>query len=227
MSSNSPVLGEALLVLPEATGKSFGRASSANLEDMRERLSEAHARVLEQAQAGEGAFRVAFALQDSHAESLLSLITSEFTQNLHTTSVATTEQDEGGDAEGDPHCMLALQLQAASLVASGEINGAITLLCALLDWDEARNDALLGLAICAMRLERSDAALTLALDYIKRGGRHPRAHCIIGLCFLKSGDKRLAQTHLAVAARTARVDAAFRDELRAAQRLLIILNFGR
>lgn len=226
MSSNSPALGEALLVLPEARVRPFGGVASASLDDIREKLSEAHARVMEQAQSGEEAFRVAFALQDSNAHSLLSLMESEFTQNLHNVSSHEGARDKADDVEGDPHCMLALQSQAASLVTAGEINGAITLLCALLDWDEARNDALLGLAICAVRLERHDAALTLALDYIKRGGRHPRAHCIIGLCFLKTGDRRLAQTHLAVAARSARADVAFRDELRAAQRLLIMLNFG-
>ncbi|MGV6872690.1 hypothetical protein ACUSIJ_08360 [Pseudochelatococcus sp. B33] len=132
--------------------------------------------------------------------------------------------DAGSD---DADCVFALRAQAVALVAAGDIGGAITVLCALLDWPAARNDALLGLAICALRLERHDAALALALDYLKRGGKHPRAHCIVGVCHLRKGDRRAAQNHLAIAARAARGDTAFRDELRAAQRLLIVLNFGR
>ena len=226
MSSHFAALDEALLVLPEVERRPFSAMAHENV--IREALSAAHARVRQQAQAGEEAFRVAFALQDNNIDNLLSLAISEFTQNLHAIAAHEDEAKSSLNNELDSatQCMRTLQAQAAFLVAGGDISGAVTLLCALLDWDEARNDALLGLAICAVRMDRYDAALTLALDYLKRGGRHPRAQCIAGLCCLKNGDRRAAQNHLAIAARAARANPAFRDELRAAQRLLIMVNFG-
>lgn len=225
MSLQSPVLGEALLVLPEVGSKSMGEVA-AQLDEVHQKLAVAHARVMEQAKAGEEVFRIAVALREGKAGDLLPLVESELTRNLHKSPSIINEAGASEELSADYYCILTLYSQAASLLANGEIDGAIAMLCALLDWDEARNDALLGLAICAVRLERYEEALALGLDYLKRGGRHPRSHCIIGLCYLKAGEKRLAQNHLAAAARAARGDAAYRDELRDAQRLLIMLNFN-
>lgn len=244
MSSHSPALGEALLALPEPWVKAWREAAPAAPAGILQRLSLAHSNAREQAQAGEEIFRVVVALQDSVVHELLPSALSPFTSALHSpqpdAAIASGRSDvEGGGPvaqetgaertiadSDDLECVAALRAQAVSLVAAGDIGGAITVLCALLDWPSARDDALLGLAICAVRLDRHDDALALALDYLKRGGTHPRAHCIVGVCHLRKGDKRAAQNHLARAARAARTDAAFRDELRAAQRLLIVLNFG-
>lgn len=225
MSLQSPVLGEALLVLPEVKGKSLGEVV-ARLDEINQKLSLAHARVSEQARAEEGVFRIAIALQEGGAGKLLPLIEAELTRGLHNSPSLEEGTCASEELSADYNCIVALQAQAASLVARGEIDNAIMVLCALLDWDEARNDALLGLSICAVRLERYEAALALGLDYLKRGGGHPRAHCIVGLCYLKLGEKRLAQNHLAASARAARGDAIYRDELRDSQRLLIMLNFN-
>ncbi len=252
MSSHSPALGETLLALPEPWVKAWREAAPKAPPkapaDIHQRLSQAHSNAREQALAGEEIFRVVVALQDSVVHELLPSALSSFTSALHSPppdaaaasddsafeggGSASTQTHAGAGAErtiadsDDLECVAALRAQAVSLVAAGDIGGAITVLCALLDWPSVRDDALLGLAICAVRLDRHDDALALALDYLKRGGTHPRAHCIVGVCHLRKGDKRAAQNHLARAARAARTDPAFRDELRAAQRLLIVLNFG-
>lgn len=251
MSSHSSALGEALLSLPEPWAAQDSAPVMAT--GVRERLSLAHSHTRQQALAGEEIFRVALALQDGLADDLLPSAVGSLTQALHnpelaeadpaatalaqaaggTAGIATAGLDEGETGEGetpgagDAVCVATLRAQAVSLVAAGDIAGAVAVLCALLDWPMARSDALLGLAICAVRLERHDAALALARDHLKRGGKHPRAHCIAGVCLLRRGDRRDAQNHLAIAARAARADSAFRNELRAAQRLLIMLNFGR
>lgn len=251
MASHSPALGEALLVLPEPWAETRAGAASDVPRDIDQRLSRAQSHARAQARAGEEIFRVALALQDSVVDDLLPSAMSSFTRALHSpgegdSSPGTADWPRPGDAadappsvadmegigaaatgDNDVDCMITLRARAVVLVASGDIAGAITILCALMDWPGARNDAALGLAICAVRLERHEAALALALDYLRRGGKHPRAHCIVGLCHLRRGDRRAAQNHLAIAARAARGDVAFRDELRAAQRLLIMLNFGR
>ncbi|MGI6244211.1 MAG: hypothetical protein ACOYJQ_00385 [Pseudochelatococcus sp.] len=226
----SPALDDTLLMLPEVGGARFDSAAFSDpagffdSAEVRERLTQAHARAREQAHAGDEVLRAAFALQGEAADAMLPLVAAEVAGTLRRYPAAKDPAPEGPG--GDAQCIAGLQAQAAALAAAGDVAGAVTVLCALLDWPEACNDALLGLAICALRLDRHDAALVFALDYLKRGGRHPRAHCVAGLCRMQLRDRKAAQSHLAAAARAARGDLRFRDELRAAQRLLIMLNFG-
>lgn len=229
----SPALGEALLTLPEAPERAVLAANLPDALDVREQLSRAHAHAQRRAQAGEDVFRAAFALQGGRIDDMLPLVALEIANTLHNLPDGAGHCVPGSESPAEEPrddtrgVVAALQAGAVSLVAAGAVSDAVTFLCALLDWPEARSDALLGLAICAIRMERHEVGLVLALDYLKRGGRHPRAHCIAGLCRMRCGNRRAAQNHLALAARAARSDPLFRDELRAAQRLLIALNFSR
>lgn len=102
----------------------------------------------------------------------------------------------------------------------------IILLSSVLFEDELGLDPALGLAICAIRLGRLDEALALATESLRRGSKHPRAFCIAGLCELDRGELSAAQQYLAIATRVARSQPKFRNDMRMAQRLLLILNFG-
>ena len=103
---------------------------------------------------------------------------------------------------------------------------AAILLAALLFEDKHNPDPALGLAVCAVRLGRTEEAYVFAMESLRRGGKHPRAFCIAGLCELEMGDRNAAQHHLAVATRLARARPEFREDMRMAQKLLLILNFG-
>ena len=119
-----------------------------------------------------------------------------------------------------------LYVAAVQAFESGAMDRAAALLAIAYASPEARNDTALGLAICAVRLGRLDEALPLAAESLRRGSRHPRAMCIVGLCELARGNKALAQEHLALAARVARSQPAYREDMRIAQRLLLIRHFG-
>jgi hypothetical protein len=84
---------------------------------------------------------------------------------------------------------------------------------------------LLALAVCAARLKQFAEARDLAQASLDTGSRHPRALCILGLCDLLSDSKVQAQGHLALAARLARGQAEFREDMRTAQKLLLIRHF--
>ena len=77
-----------------------------------------------------------------------------------------------------------------------------------------------------MRLDRYDEALPLAQESLKSGVRHPRAYCIVGMCELLRGNKAAAQENLAMATRMGRNHPEFREDMRLAQRLLLIRHFG-
>lgn len=115
---------------------------------------------------------------------------------------------------------------AADDFAAGRTQRAAILLSSVLFEDQLGPDPALGLAVCAVRLGRLDEALALATESLRRGSRHPRAFCIAGLCELDRGERSAAQNHLAIATRVARSQPEFRNDMRMAQRLLLILNFG-
>ena len=115
---------------------------------------------------------------------------------------------------------------AAASVRDGEIHKAAAILAALLHHDTHEADALVGLAICGARLRKFDDALVLAAECMKLPAKHPRAYCIAGFCELERGHRKVAQSHLAMAARMARRRPEFRDDLRTAQRLLLILHYA-
>jgi hypothetical protein len=56
--------------------------------------------------------------------------------------------------------------------------------------------------------------------------KHPRAYCIAGFCELERGNRKAAQSLLALGARIARKRPEFAEDLRAAQRILLILHFS-
>jgi Flp pilus assembly protein TadD len=140
--------------------------------------------------------------------------------------------DDGRDDRASPEAFDARAL--ASLIhdfavesfRAGQAGRAIILYGALvhLKMDEA--EALSGLALCGVRLNRFDDALTLAHECLKFPEKHPRAYIIAGFCELERGNRKAAQSLLALGARIARNRPEFAEDLRAAQRVLLILHFA-
>ena len=117
--------------------------------------------------------------------------------------------------------------QAVAAFDAGDIPGAVGKLGGLLASEQAvADDTALALAICAARLDRYEEALPLAQESLKSGIRHPRAYCIVGMCELLRGNKAAAQENLAMATRMGRNHPEFREDMRLAQRLLLIRHFG-
>jgi hypothetical protein len=88
----------------------------------------------------------------------------------------------------------------------------------------SRAAALLGFALCAARHGDWDDAVILALESRRAAPGQPRASCLAGLCELERGNRRAAQTHLATAARLARANPAHGEDLRLAQRALLLMH---
>jgi hypothetical protein len=80
--------------------------------------------------------------------------------------------------------------------------------------------------VCGTRLGKFDEAFILATACLNLSVEHPRAFFVARFCKLKRGNRKAAQSPLATAARIARKLPEFRADLRAAQRLLLILHFG-
>lgn len=89
---------------------------------------------------------------------------------------------------------------------------------------ESRAKALLDLALCAARHGDWDDAVILALESRRAAPGQPRASCLAGLCERERGNRRAAQTHLATAARLARSNPAHGEDLRLAQRALLLMH---
>jgi tetratricopeptide (TPR) repeat protein len=123
-------------------------------------------------------------------------------------------------------CPGELYSAAVALVSADRVEDAVLLLAALLDEPGGRADALVGLAVCAFRLEVYDAALTIAVESLVGDVKHPRACCIAGLCELERGDRKAAQNYFAAAARLARARPEFRNDLQTAQRALLLMHLS-
>jgi hypothetical protein len=108
---------------------------------------------------------------------------------------------------------------------TGHIERAAVLLATLHHLKIEEAEALSGLALCGARLGKFDEALTLATECLKLPVKHPRAYCIAGFCELERGNRKAAQSFLALGARIARSRPEFAEDLRAAQRVLLILHF--
>lgn len=119
-----------------------------------------------------------------------------------------------------------LYARAAAAVAEGRITEALAPLSALAGTPGHRAEALLGLAVCATRLACYEDAKILAEASRGLGPGHPRASCVAGLCELELGNRRAAQEHLATAARLARRDTAYGEDLRVAQRALLLMHLA-
>ena len=117
--------------------------------------------------------------------------------------------------------------KAQKLIADANDQDAAALLGAALALGAARGEIAAALAVCAARMERYDAAVTLAELCLGDNDQHPRMLFIAGFCELKRGNRRTARAYLAKAARLARSRREFRADQRAAQRLLLILQFAQ
>jgi hypothetical protein len=129
------------------------------------------------------------------------------------------------EAEWDPLASI-VYVAAVAKFRAGQIGSAVALLATHMLGPAAEADALTGLAICAVQLGKIREALILATACTKMPVKHPRAFCIAGYCELELGNRKTAQTLLALAARMARQRPEFREDLRAAQRLLLILHYA-
>jgi hypothetical protein len=116
--------------------------------------------------------------------------------------------------------------RAIEAVAADRIEEAVVALALVARSETGRADGLLGLAVCAAKIQDYETARVLALETLKHRPGHPRACCIAGRCELERGDKKAAQHHLALAARMGRRQPEFRDDLRAAQRLLLMMHMA-
>jgi tetratricopeptide (TPR) repeat protein len=103
---------------------------------------------------------------------------------------------------------------------------AAILLLPVLHLEAGKADGMVALAICGVHLGNFDAARDLAIECTRLPEKHPRAFSIAGFCELQRGQRKAAQLLLAQAARLARRRPEFREDLRAAQRLLLILHFA-
>lgn len=111
--------------------------------------------------------------------------------------------------------------------AAGRLDEAVVVLCALAGTGWGEFDGCLGLAVIAARLKLFNEAMVLATRCLGGNeGRHPRALCVVGICELENGDINAAQTYLAAAARIARANPAFREDLQAAQRALLLMHLS-
>lgn len=96
----------------------------------------------------------------------------------------------------------------------------------LLSSSELRSVVLLGLAACACQQDDYPTALIFAQESVSYGDAHPRAYLIAGYSALKSGHRKTAKRHLALAARLARGHDVLRDEQRCAQRELLLMQLA-
>lgn len=225
MASRDVELGHELLALPTPTASEPATSATPSdlptAEQVEARLRAALAGVRDASDAGSQSRAAALSLQSPGADALLPAMAAAIIAAEHA-----ADAPPSATQAGEQWLLSLLYDEAVNAVARGEIDRAVTALCASLHWKAGEADALLGLAVCAVRLERYDPALTLALDRLRLEPDHPRALCIAGLCELKRGDRRTAQNYLAAAAKLARRNPAFREELRASQRLLILMHFN-
>jgi Flp pilus assembly protein TadD len=109
---------------------------------------------------------------------------------------------------------------------TGYIARSVVFFATLVKLAAQEAEALSGLALCGVRLGRFAEALTLAMACLDLPEKHPRAYCIAGFCELERGNRKAAQSLLALGARIARKRPEFAEDLRAAQRVLLILHFA-
>jgi predicted Zn-dependent protease len=129
--------------------------------------------------------------------------------------------DEGEALDADE-----LYGRAADYVRAGQPAAALAALLALKATPNAGARAARGLATLALRHARDDAALLLAEKGLSLAPGHPRDSLVAGLVELQRNHRRSAQVHLAAAARNARHRPEFREDLRLAQRALLLLHLS-
>ncbi|MGV8938757.1 MAG: hypothetical protein ACOH2J_16685 [Allorhizobium sp.] len=116
--------------------------------------------------------------------------------------------------------------RATRLDRQGDMREAAGVLARMTGLPGGEADACLGLAVFALRIGDHSSARVLAARCLDLGSRHPRACSIMGMTALLAGNGSAAQTYLAAAARIARIDSRFSDDLRGAQRVLLKMRVG-
>jgi hypothetical protein len=178
---------------------------------------EAIAGLRSSAAAGDGVAAAVCALLPKHSAASLTALAGRLAPAARPDGADRTQLDLDAVAP-------VLYDQAVEAMVEGKAGDATVALGLVAAAPSSRPDGLLGLAVCAARLQNYDAARTLAIETLKHRPGHPRACCIAGLCELERGDRKAAQQYLATAARMARRRPEFRDDLRAAQRLLLMMH---
>jgi hypothetical protein len=105
-------------------------------------------------------------------------------------------------------------------------NDAALLLAALAGTAAGEHDGMLGLAVLALRRGLIDEAGALVATCLAAEPMHPRAGSIFAICELERGRAASGQAYLAAASRHARGARCFRDELRIAQRALLLMHLS-
>lgn len=129
-------------------------------------------------------------------------------------------------SDGAPVDPDALYGRAVDHVREGRPAAALGALLALQAAPGARAQAARALATLALRHARDDAALQLAERGLTMAPGHPRDSLVAGLVELQRSHRRAAQAHLAAAARSARRRPEYREDLRLAQRALLLLHLS-
>jgi hypothetical protein len=162
---------------------------------------------------------------DAVASAILTLGATEWADNgIADLQAAIAGQRVSGNFGEDGIASL-IHEGAVEGLKTGHINRAAVLLATMQHLRMEEAEALSGLALCGARLGKFDEALTLATECLKLPVKHPRAYCIAGFCELERGNRKAAQSFLALGARIARNRPEFAEDLRAAQRVLLILHF--
>ena len=115
---------------------------------------------------------------------------------------------------------------ASNRFEAGRIAEAASLFDLYIHLSDGAYEGYLGLALCATSLDRFDLGLVLARKSAEAGSVHPRVHFVAGLCALKLGEGKIVKHHLALTTRIARRDRRYRADQRAAQRILLLLQFA-
>lgn len=206
---------------PTSGGLPGAMRTDSSAPDIERRLRAALAAFVARAQAGEAGPRAAVDLLAPGSERQLAAIAVELSAHMAGDGPAARP------ANGALHDLAPAAYELADvLVEAGRFREAATLLCAVAGLPGGDFDGMLGLAVCALRLGRPEVARALSQECLKRDPRHPRACCIAAHCELKRGDRRSAQSYYALAARLARTRPEFRDDLRAAQRALLLMHLA-
>lgn len=115
---------------------------------------------------------------------------------------------------------------ARAAQGEGRIADAATILLALLRDPARAGEGALGLAVLALGQDDPADAEAFARFCLDRGERSARACAIAGVAALERGDRGEAQRLLSASARIARTNQDAVDDLRGAQRVLLLMQLG-
>ncbi|MEM8837083.1 MAG: hypothetical protein AAGE89_03235 [Pseudomonadota bacterium] len=116
--------------------------------------------------------------------------------------------------------------EAVRLMGAGDTNGARQLFRLLKAHSPLENIGVFGLLALAAHEEDFETALSLANELIENDCRIPRVYLIAGYSALQLKQTKYAKRYYALASRLARKNPAYRDEQRAVQRELLMLQFA-